>query len=113
MCHHQSATPDVRSDFPGESGGPERSQEGPSFPPRGPLPAQKTVGEARVPEPVVGSAAAAGGSVAAIQVLMVATNSLGWTSFSASDQLTIVAATGIVSPVIAALIARLKVFALR
>jgi len=44
---------------------------------------------------------------------MVATNSLGWTSFSASDQLTIVAATGIVSPVIAALIARLKVFALR
>ncbi len=67
----------------------------------------------QTPEPVIGSAAAAGGSVAATQGLMVATNSLGWTSFSAEDQLTIVAAVGIVSPVVAALVARMKVFALR
>lgn len=42
---------------------------------------------------------------------MAATNALGWTSFTPDDQLTIVAAVGIVAPVLAALVARMHVFA--
>ncbi len=89
----------------------EARPEGPTPQPGPPRHPAQQINQA--PEPVIGSAAAAGGSVAATQGLMVATNSLGWTSFSAEDQLTIVAAVGIVSPVVAALVARMKVFALR
>ncbi len=62
-------------------------------------------------EPVVKAGAAAGGGVALAPALMAATNALGWTSFSADDQLTIVAAVGIVAPVVAALVARMHVWA--
>ena len=62
-------------------------------------------------EPVVKAGAGAGGAVGAATALMAATNTLGWTSFTPDDQLTIVAAVGIVAPVVAALVARMHVFA--
>ncbi len=51
--------------------------------------------------------------MAGAEALMSMANILGLTAFSADEQLTIVAAVGIVAPVVASLVARMKVFAIR
>ncbi len=68
-------------------------------------------GPTKKEEPVVKAGAAAGGGVGFATALMAATNAIGWTSFSAEDQLTIVAAVGILAPVVAGLVARMHVVA--
>lgn len=88
-------------------------QKAPERPPGQPVIANGPVGPKapKKKEPVRDAALGAGGAVAGAQALMSATNALSLTAFTADEMLTVVTAVGIIAPVVASLVARMKVTA--
>lgn len=75
------------------------------------LPTRESTG--KVPEPAVKYGAAAGGATVIVAALLALLDSLGVWNLSGDQQFAIITFVGLVAPIIAGVVTRAKVFALK